>query len=245
MNLALLLIAGFGAGLFVFAEARTASPLIQLAVFRDPVRTASLAMNGLVSTVMMATLVVAPFYLSRTLGLNEALVGTVMPYLMASYVPKGSRIPGVNPEGQIATGVMVASNSRKITRDQLQSSEDYETPANVPVPMSATSYAGSTPSARYNTAPAVAPGAHVLVAPQVPSANNASQAFDQMVVLPEIGPMPYERPLGSLALGYQNDDVKTVTVDLAFDAVMARNDGLTQESILASAKRHQAKFAAR
>jgi len=72
--------------------------------------------------------------------------GHDMPYLMASYVPKGSRIPGVNPEGQIATGVMVASNSRKITRDQLQSSEDYETPANVPVPMSATSYAGSTPS---------------------------------------------------------------------------------------------------
>ncbi len=67
--------------------------------------------------------------------------GHDMPYLMASYVPKGSRIPGVNPEGQIATGVMVASNSRKITRDQLQSSEDYETLTNVPVPMSATSYA--------------------------------------------------------------------------------------------------------
>ncbi|ARM88501.1 rare lipoprotein A precursor protein [Rhizobium sp. CIAT894] len=174
--------------------------------------------------------------------------GHDMPYLMASYVPKGSRIPGVNPEGQIATGVMVASNSRKITRDQLQSSEDYETPANVPVPMSATSYAGSTPSARYNAAaaaPALAAPAHVLVAPSAPSANNTQQAFDQMIVLPEIGPMPYERPLGSLALGYQNEDVKTVTVNLAFDAVMVRNDGLTQESILASAKRHQTKFAAR
>jgi len=175
--------------------------------------------------------------------------GHDMPYLMASYVPKGSRIPGVNPEGQIATGVMVASNSRKITRDQLQSSEDYETPANVPVPMSATSYAGSTPSARYNAAPVAAPAlaapAHVLVAPSAPSATNAAPSFDQMVVLPEIGPMPYERPLGSLALGYQNEDVKTVTVDLAFDAVMGRNDGLTQDSILAATKRHQAKSAAR
>ncbi|PDV89770.1 hypothetical protein CO652_05270 [Rhizobium sp. H4] len=175
--------------------------------------------------------------------------GHDMPYLMASYVPKGSRIPGVNPEGQIASGVMVASNSRKITRDQLQSAEDYEAqPARVPVPMSATSYAGSTPSARYNAAPALAPGAHVLVAPTAPAAN-AAPAFDQMVVLPEIGPMPYERPYGgsqpSLALGYQNEGVKTVTVDLAFDAVMVRNDGLTQASILASAKRQQAKSAAR
>ena len=171
--------------------------------------------------------------------------GHDMPYLMASYVPKGSRIPGVNPEGQIATGVMVASNSRKITRDQLQSSEDYETPANVPVPMSATSYAGSTPSARYNAAPALAPAAHVLVAPSPPSFNNGAQAMDQMVVLPEIGPMPYERPQNSLALGYQDEEVKTVTVDLAFDAVMARNDGLTHDSILAAAKRHQAKSVAR
>lgn len=174
--------------------------------------------------------------------------GHDMPYLMASYVPKGSRIPGVNPEGQIATGVMVASNSRKITRDQLQNAEDYETqPANVPVPMSATSYAGSTPSSRYNAAPALAPAAHVLVAPS--SSSNAAPAFDQMVVLPEIGPMPYERPYGgsqpSLALGYQNEAVKTVTVDLAFDAVMVRNDGLTQASILASARRQQAKSAAR
>ncbi|MBY5812910.1 septal ring lytic transglycosylase RlpA family protein [Rhizobium leguminosarum] len=175
--------------------------------------------------------------------------GHDMPYLMASYAPKGSRIPGVNPEGQIATGVMVASNSRKITRDQLQSSENYETPANVPVPRSATSYAGSTPSARNNAAgaaaPAQAPAAHVLVAPTAPSFNNGAQAMDQMVVLPEIGPMPYERPQNSLALGYQNEEVKTVTVDLAFDAVMVRDDGLTQESILASAKRQQAKFAAR
>ncbi|ACE91203.1 rare lipoprotein A precursor protein [Rhizobium phaseoli] len=175
--------------------------------------------------------------------------GHDMPYLMASYVPKGSRIPGVNPEGQIASGVMVASNSRKITRDQLQSAEGYEAqPARVPVPMSATSYAGSTPSARYNAAPALAPAAHVLVAPPA-SSSNAAPAFEQMVVLPEIGPMPYERPYGgsqpSLALGYQNEDVKTVTVDLAFDAVMVRNDGLTQASILASAKRQQAKSAAR
>jgi MFS family permease len=35
-------------------------------------------MNVLVSTVMMATLVIGPFYLSRALGLDAALVGMVM-----------------------------------------------------------------------------------------------------------------------------------------------------------------------
>jgi EmrB/QacA subfamily drug resistance transporter len=78
LNMALLLAAVFGAGLFVLAQARATSPLIRLAMFRDPGMSASLAMNALVSTVMMATLVVGPFYLSRSLGLNDALVGIVM-----------------------------------------------------------------------------------------------------------------------------------------------------------------------
>jgi MFS family permease len=47
-------------------------------MFRSPVLGTSLAMNALVSTVMMATLVVGPFYLSRALGLREAAIGLVM-----------------------------------------------------------------------------------------------------------------------------------------------------------------------
>ena len=78
LNMALLLAAAAGVGLFVLAEARTASPLIRLAMFRDPALSASLAMSALVSTVMMATLVVGPFYLSRALGLDAAPVGLVM-----------------------------------------------------------------------------------------------------------------------------------------------------------------------
>ena len=77
-NVATLVAAVFGVGLFVFVESRATSPLIRLAEFRNPVFRASLAMNALVSTVMMATLVVGPFYLSRALGLNAALVGIVM-----------------------------------------------------------------------------------------------------------------------------------------------------------------------
>lgn len=37
-----------------------------------------MATSALVSTVMMATLVVGPFYLSRSLGLDAALVGLVL-----------------------------------------------------------------------------------------------------------------------------------------------------------------------
>jgi len=77
-NIALLLAAVFGVGLFVLAEARAASPLIRLTMFRNPVLSSSLAMSALVSTVMMATLVVGPFYLSRALGLDAALVGLVL-----------------------------------------------------------------------------------------------------------------------------------------------------------------------
>lgn len=96
LNLALLLAAGFGVGLFVRAEARAASPLIRLAMFRDRALSASLAMSALVSTVMMATLVVGPFYLSRALGLHEALVGLVL-----SVGPLVAALTGV-PAGRVA-----------------------------------------------------------------------------------------------------------------------------------------------
>jgi MFS family permease len=75
LNGALLLGAAVGVGLFIRTERRTASPLIQLAIFRDPSLSTSLALSALVSTVMMATLVVGPFYLSRAFGLDASAVG--------------------------------------------------------------------------------------------------------------------------------------------------------------------------
>jgi MFS family permease len=95
LNIALLLAAVLGVGCFVFVEARVASPLIRLTMFRDPVLRASLAMSTLVSTVMMATLVVGPFYLSRGLGLETALVG-----LALSAGPLVAALTGV-PAGRI------------------------------------------------------------------------------------------------------------------------------------------------
>ena len=95
-NIALLLAAGGGACLFVFTEARVTSPLIRLAMFRDPVLSGSLAMSLLVATVMMATLVVGPFYLAHGLGLDAVLVGLVL-----SVGPFVAALTGV-PAGRIA-----------------------------------------------------------------------------------------------------------------------------------------------
>ena len=78
LNMALLLVSVLGVGLFVLAEKHVASPLIRLTMFRDPLLSTRLIMNTLVSTVMMATLVVGPFYLSHALGLQAATVGFLL-----------------------------------------------------------------------------------------------------------------------------------------------------------------------
>jgi MFS family permease len=78
LNGALLAAAALGALLFLAAEATARAPLIPVAQLRDPVLGASLATSAIVSTVIMATLVVWPFYLARALGLATAQVGLVM-----------------------------------------------------------------------------------------------------------------------------------------------------------------------
>lgn len=78
LNGALLLAAALGVVVFVAVERRAASPLIRLAMFADGRLSAGLAMSALVSTVLMATLVVGPFYLAQALGLNAAAVGMVL-----------------------------------------------------------------------------------------------------------------------------------------------------------------------
>ena len=78
LNMALLLAAIVGVGLFVLAESKAASPLVRLSMFRNPTLRAGFAMSALVTTVVMATLVVGPFYLSGALALDAARVGLVM-----------------------------------------------------------------------------------------------------------------------------------------------------------------------
>jgi EmrB/QacA subfamily drug resistance transporter len=94
-NVALLLLSVLGMMLFVRTETRAAAPLVRLAMFRDVSLSASFAMSAIVSTVMMATLVVGPFYLAGALGLRPAQVGVVM-----SIGPVATALTGV-PAGRL------------------------------------------------------------------------------------------------------------------------------------------------
>lgn len=95
-NAALLAAAAIGGVLFVIRQRKAAFPLIRPAALRRHGFRASLTANVLVATVMMATLVVGPFYLARTVGLGPAGVGLVMaigPFVsMASGVIAGRMV---------------------------------------------------------------------------------------------------------------------------------------------------------
>jgi MFS family permease len=109
-NAVLLLLAAAGVLLFVRVEAQATAPLIPLATLRDHAMRASLATSALVMTVMMATLVVGPFYLSRGLGLDAALVGLVMsagPLVAAlTGVPSGRIVDRVGAQRTIVAGLV-------------------------------------------------------------------------------------------------------------------------------------------
>ena len=149
--------------------------------------------------------------------------GHDMPYLMASYVKKGDRFPSINPEGQIASGVMVASN--ETLGDQLQSYGASSTQ---------TSLAGNTPSAPY---------------PASQEATSPFQMMEQFVMLPDFGPVPFERPqgyipvpasAGSFAAAYAAEPSIVMKASESFEKVLSEGEGLTEQSILSSYKRRQA-----
>jgi len=94
-HLGMLAVAAVGLLIFLRTEARAASPLVRLDRLREPALSAALAMNALVSAVMMATLVVGPFHLSGALGLGAATVGVLM-----SIGPIASAFSGV-PAGRL------------------------------------------------------------------------------------------------------------------------------------------------
>jgi MFS family permease len=95
VNVAMLVAAGAGLLVFIRVQARAASPLISLVRLRDPALRSGLWMSALVSTVVMATLVVGPFHLARAARLDMALVGIAM-----SLGPAVAAIMGV-PAGRI------------------------------------------------------------------------------------------------------------------------------------------------
>lgn len=78
LNAVLLGVAALGAAAFVVVETSVDAPLVRLGMLGDRALRAGLVLSVLVATVMMATLVVGPFYLARGLGLDPASVGLVM-----------------------------------------------------------------------------------------------------------------------------------------------------------------------
>jgi rare lipoprotein A len=148
--------------------------------------------------------------------------GHDMPYLMASYTRKGDRGPVIDPGGQIASGVMVASNDVTVP--------EYEPPV-------ATTYrtalAGSTPSGGTTSQTL---DAQLLMQGSAGAGVVSGESF---AALPDYGPTPMPRP--HHIDGYDGSGYAAAYVDerpaagaLAFDAILVRNDGLTERSILSS-----------
>ena len=109
LNGVLLLAAMAGAGLFVRRESRVQAPLIRLAMFRQRVLSAGFVMSALVTTVVMATLVVGPFYLASAFALDAARVGLVMscgPLVAAlSGVPAGRLVDRLGAQRMTLAGL--------------------------------------------------------------------------------------------------------------------------------------------
>ncbi|OJF93667.1 MFS transporter [Pararhizobium antarcticum] len=95
INAVLGVLAIIGLALFVVAERHTRAPLVQLSLLQDCALTTGLLSMSLISTIMMATLVVGPFYLYGVLGLGPVQTGMAM-----SVGPVVSALIGV-PAGRL------------------------------------------------------------------------------------------------------------------------------------------------
>ncbi|MBC2773437.1 septal ring lytic transglycosylase RlpA family protein [Rhizobium sp. AQ_MP] len=150
--------------------------------------------------------------------------GHDMPYLMASYIPKGQRGPVIDPGGQIASGVMVASNDVAVPQFRPTVAPTYQT-----------ALSGSTPDG----AGAQTLDAQRLMQGGTTAAAGAVLSGESFAALPDFGPIPMPRPHhidGYDGSGYAAAyvEAKPQAGALAFDAILVRNDSLTERSILAS-----------
>lgn len=109
-NLALLTAAALGLTVFLRQQSRHPAPLLRLGMFSDPALRAGLAASAIVATVVMASLVVGPFYLSRGLGLSPALVGmavTAGPAMAAlAALPAGRLVDRLGTQRTTSMGLL-------------------------------------------------------------------------------------------------------------------------------------------
>ncbi|WP_024280501.1 MFS transporter [Xanthobacter sp. 126] len=85
-----------GLALFLAVQVKARAPLLKLSMFGNALLSTSMVMSVLVYAVMMATLVLGPFFLSKALGLDTRMVGLVM-----TVGPLAAAIMGV-PAGTLA-----------------------------------------------------------------------------------------------------------------------------------------------
>ena len=141
--------------------------------------------------------------------------GKDMPFLMASFTRKGDRMKRLNPGGEIATGVMVASADTKFTVPRDTHEED---------------------------AVEVTPQATALQSTTTSEVTTSFELMQDFVQLPEIGPVPRERPsqLGEnnlLLSAYAADRIEVASEP--FEYVLADGNRLDADSIRASVKKWQ------
>lgn len=98
--------------LFVIVENRASSPLVPMMLLRDRRTCIGFVMNMIVGTVMMSTLVVGPFFLAFSLGLDVTLIGLVLavgPAVSAlSGVPAGRFTDRIGANRAVAIGLLQA-----------------------------------------------------------------------------------------------------------------------------------------
>jgi EmrB/QacA subfamily drug resistance transporter len=87
---------------FVRSQRRGSSPLLRLELLREPGLREGLVLSGLVSTILMTTLVVGPFYLARSLAFDPATVGVIL-----SIGPAVVAVSGI-PAGRLADRIGAA-----------------------------------------------------------------------------------------------------------------------------------------
>jgi len=107
-------------------RAAVGADLLALGTLRSPALRASLAMSVLVSAVVMTTLVLGPFYLSRALGLNAALVGLVMsagPLVAALTGVPGGRLVDRLGARRVAIGGLVAMSAGSVALSLIRVSD--------------------------------------------------------------------------------------------------------------------------
>lgn len=105
-----LALAAAGVMLFVSVERRSRAPLVDIGLFRDPVLAGGFAMGLVATAVVMATLVVGPFYLSGALGLGAGRMGLAMaagPVVAAAAgVPAGRAVDRIGARPAMLAGLL-------------------------------------------------------------------------------------------------------------------------------------------